>query len=201
MCIRDSLYVANYAKSNILKINKAGQVYTFMNKITNPYYLIIKGNYMYITEQGTVSYTHLDVYKRQEECLSIELMGKHSNIVLYNTDNNIILGCAHNIGEEKSKERELAGGLPYIYPPKQNKKNLLQTRFNSFKSAILKSNDSLKKAVADKYFSLSQITVQEICDAKNIDSNQTANSLSEQNLQILFVELHEFLEQQAKRGE
>ena len=48
----DNLYVANYAKSNILKINKAGQVYTFMNKITNPYYLIIKGNYMYITEQG-----------------------------------------------------------------------------------------------------------------------------------------------------
>lgn len=135
-----------------------------------------------------------EIGDRIEECLSIELMGKHSNIVLYNTDNNIILGCAHNIGEEKSKERELAGGLPYIYPPKQNKKNLLQTRFSSFKSAVLKSDDSLKKAVADKYFSLSQITVQEICDAKNIDSNQTANSLSEQNLQILFVELHEFLE-------
>ena len=48
----DNLYVANYANNNILKINKAGQVYTFMTKITNPYYLIIKGNYMYITEQG-----------------------------------------------------------------------------------------------------------------------------------------------------
>ena len=48
----DNLYVANYAKNNILKINKAGQIYTFMDKITNPYYLIVKGNYMYITEQG-----------------------------------------------------------------------------------------------------------------------------------------------------
>lgn len=48
----DNLYVANYAKNNILKINKAGQVYTFMANITNPYYLIIKGNMMYITEQG-----------------------------------------------------------------------------------------------------------------------------------------------------
>lgn len=48
----DNLYVANYAKNNILKINKAGQVYTFMDKITNPYYLTVKGNYMYITEQG-----------------------------------------------------------------------------------------------------------------------------------------------------
>lgn len=48
----DNLYVANYAKNNILKINKAGQVFTFMNNITNPYYLIIKGNNMFITEQG-----------------------------------------------------------------------------------------------------------------------------------------------------
>ena len=67
-----------------------------------------------------------------EECLSIELMGKHSNIVLYNADNNIILGCAHNVGAEKSKERELSGGLPYIYPPKQDKKNLLMTRSDHF---------------------------------------------------------------------
>ncbi len=50
-------------------------------------------------------------------CLAIELMGKHSNIVLYNYDTNIILGCAHNVGSDKSRERELAGTLPYIYPP------------------------------------------------------------------------------------
>ena len=48
----DNLYVANYAKNNILKINKAGQIFTFMNNVVNPYYLIIKDNNMYITEQG-----------------------------------------------------------------------------------------------------------------------------------------------------
>lgn len=52
-------------------------------------------------------------------CLAFELMGKHSNVVLYNYDTNIILGCAHNIGAEKSRARELYGGIPYIYPPKQ----------------------------------------------------------------------------------
>ena len=50
-------------------------------------------------------------------CLAIELMGKHSNVILYNHDTNIILGCAHNVGAEKSREREMAGGLPYTYPP------------------------------------------------------------------------------------
>ena len=58
-------------------------------------------------------------------CLAIELMGKYSNIILYNYDTNIIIGCAHNVGAEKSREREVAGTLPYIYPPKQSKLNLL----------------------------------------------------------------------------
>lgn len=49
-------------------------------------------------------------------CLAIELMGKHSNVVLYNYDTNVIIGCAHNVGSDKSREREVIGGLPYAYP-------------------------------------------------------------------------------------
>lgn len=135
-----------------------------------------------------------EIGDRIEECLSIELMGKHSNIVLYNTDNNIILGCAHNIGSEKSKERELAGGLPYIYPPKQDKKNLLQTRFDWFKAAILKSDDTLKKAISQRYYALSQALVEEICIKIGIDSQKIANTASENEIQHLFVTLHEFLD-------
>jgi predicted ribosome quality control (RQC) complex YloA/Tae2 family protein len=51
-------------------------------------------------------------------CLAFELMGKHSNVILYNYDTNMIIGCAHNVGVEKSREREIYGGLPYVYPPK-----------------------------------------------------------------------------------
>lgn len=135
-----------------------------------------------------------EIGDRIEECLSIELMGKHSNVVLYNTDNNIILGCAHNIGEEKSKERELAGGLPYIYPPKQEKKNLLQTRFDWFEGALLKSQDSLKKAISSRYFSLAQFLVEELCRKKNINADMPANTIKKEEAQILFIELHEFLD-------
>lgn len=59
-------------------------------------------------------------------CLAIELMGKYSNVILYNYDTKIIIGCAHNVGSEKSKERELSGTLPYIYPPKQEKSDFLR---------------------------------------------------------------------------
>ena len=64
---------------------------------------------------------YIETYNELSEkiylCLAIELMGKHSNVILYNYDTNIILGCAHNVGAEKSRERELAGTLPYVYPP------------------------------------------------------------------------------------
>lgn len=64
---------------------------------------------------------YIETYNELSEkiylCLAIELMGKHSNIILYNYDTNVIVGCAHNVGAEKSREREMSGGLPYMYPP------------------------------------------------------------------------------------
>lgn len=59
-----------------------------------------------------------------ELCLAFEFMGKYSNVILYNTDTDIILGCAHNVGAEKSREREIYGSLPYVYPPKQVKSDI-----------------------------------------------------------------------------
>lgn len=70
------------------------------------------------------SYNELN--EKIQLCLAIELMGKYSNIVLYNCDTNIIIGCAHNVGSEKSRDRELAGTLSYVYPPKQNKSDILR---------------------------------------------------------------------------
>lgn len=78
-------------------------------------------------------------------CLTIELMGRHSNVILYNYDTNVIIGCAHNVGAEKSRERELRGGLPYAYPPTRN-----GTTFTGF-SQFLEPNVSVNETI-DKYF-------------------------------------------------
>ena len=69
-------------------------------------------------------------------CLAVELMGKYSNVILYNYDTNVIIGCAHNVSSQKSRERELYGSLPYVYPLKQKKKNLLNSDFDTFKENI-----------------------------------------------------------------
>ncbi|MBQ7450916.1 NFACT family protein [bacterium] len=79
-----------------------------------------------------------EIGEKIEICLAIELMGRHSNIILYNVDGSKnrsageILGCMHNVGEEKSQIRELAGGLPYVYPPQKIKKDFLKTTKEEF---------------------------------------------------------------------
>ena len=80
-------------------------------------------------------------------CLAIELMGKHSNIILYNTDTNIIIGCAHNVGSDKSREREIYGGIPYIYPPKLQS---VQKTWDSLVE-IETINDSVNDLIDDYY--------------------------------------------------
>lgn len=49
----DNIYVANYDANNILKITKGGNVSVFMDKVSQPYFLYIKNDILYISEQGS----------------------------------------------------------------------------------------------------------------------------------------------------
>lgn len=135
---------------------------------------------------------YIETYNELSEkiylCLAIELMGKHSNVILYNFDTNLIIGCAHNIGSEKSREREMAGGLPYVYPPHhsdswyecENSISKLDGDINSnidnyFADIISKNEfrtmqDSYKQAVNKKLKrvknSLSQMAKQSVSEEK-----------------------------------
>ena len=85
-------------------------------------------------------------------CLAIELMGKYSNIILYNTDTSIILGCAHNVGADKSQVREVYGQIPYTYPPEHSSKYFIEERYGflkSFRQKIFSNNISL---TIDNYY-------------------------------------------------
>lgn len=48
----DNLYVANFNANNILKITKSGSVSVFMDRIAKPYFLYIKNDILYVSEQG-----------------------------------------------------------------------------------------------------------------------------------------------------
>lgn len=57
--------------------------------------------------------------------LSLELMGKHSNMIFYDDVQGSILAVAHGVSEKMSSVRELAAGLPYARPPHPPGKRLL----------------------------------------------------------------------------
>ncbi len=59
--------------------------------------------------------------------LSLELMGKHSNMIFYDDVSRDILAVAHGVSETMSSHRELAAGLPYAPPPPASGKHLLAT--------------------------------------------------------------------------
>ena len=58
--------------------------------------------------------------------LIIEIMGRHSNIILVNGDGRI-LGAIKHIGKSRNRYREILPGRIYIPPPPQNKINPLET--------------------------------------------------------------------------
>ena len=104
-------------------------------------------------------------------CLAVELMGKHSNVILYNYDTNIILGCMHNIGAEKSREREMAGGLPYIYPPKTKKENYLSVPEKFIDARLQIDKDNLSDSFSSYFQYISKALMNEIIESKDIKNN------------------------------
>ena len=79
-------------------------------------------------------------------------MGKYSNVILYNTDTNIILGAAHNVGADKSQVREVYGQIPYVYPPKNNNNEALILRYEPIKYIKNIYKKSVNETI-DNYYS------------------------------------------------
>ena len=61
---------------------------------------------------------------RSNKTLTAEIMGRHSNLILWDNDSEKILGASHNVTAEMSRQREIAAGLKYARPPRQEKTSI-----------------------------------------------------------------------------
>lgn len=68
--------------------------------------------------------------------LSIELMGKHSNVFLIDPQHNIILECIKHIPFYKNTYRTILPNAQYVLPPQQHKKSPLTLSVNDIKQFI-----------------------------------------------------------------
>lgn len=180
------LYLRNNGISKKLYINIYPQIYhlCFMNKENEekrnllipkkpPMFCMLLRKYLegarisdaLVVDNERIFELHFDTYdelsQKRRLCLAVELMGKHSNVILYDKETSLIIGCAHNVGSEKSRYRELQGGLKYIYPPRGNFslsaelekqfENLTQEQINEYLSS-----NNYSPAIKDDRYTLFQ---------------------------------------------
>ena len=79
--------------------------------------------------------------------LTIEIMGRHSNIILRGGDNRII-DAARHIGEDISRVRQVLPGLPYSYPPSQGKLNPETASAQEIAARLGETGGKLDKAIS-----------------------------------------------------
>ena len=95
--------------------------------------------------------------------LIVEIMGRHSNIILVD-EHDLIIDSVKRITEEISRVRQVLPGMPYQFPPSQNKRNPLLQDPTSIGEIVDFSDNSKKmaRALQNSFTGVSKITAQEI---------------------------------------
>nr|WP_027871054.1 NFACT RNA binding domain-containing protein [[Eubacterium] cellulosolvens] len=110
--------------------------------------------------------------------LILELMGKHSNLILVNDENNII-DSIKRISFNVSSVREVLPGRAYFIPQTQNKFDPLAVTEDEFAEAVCSRELPLFKALYTSLTGFSPVIAEELCMRAGIDADAAANALTE----------------------
>lgn len=114
--------------------------------------------------------------------LVIELMGKHSNIILLN-DKNIIIDSLRHLDSSSNSNRDILPAHPYEFP-EVTKKDFLEIRnFDEFYECC-KELDSLDYGISNTFNGISRLFIQNIIDECKID-----NVVNSDNLEKIYMYL------------
>ncbi len=111
---------------------------------------------------------HIDVKSRDElgdvtrKRIVVEIMGKHSNIILLDAQTNVILDSAQHVSHAISQYRQVLPGKTYVAPPDQGKLNPLHTSEQEFLQRMDWNGGRLDKQIVDTYSGVSPLIAREI---------------------------------------
>ncbi len=129
----------------------------------------------------------------KEKYMYIELMGKHSNIIFCDNEDNIIDSIKH-ISASQSSLREVLPGRKYYIPDKLSKINPLRLTRDSFKTVITGSNTTISKAIYLSFSGISPIAAEEICFRCSIDSDKHVSLLTDEDIDKLYSSMSSIME-------
>ncbi|NSW90818.1 MAG: fibronectin/fibrinogen-binding protein [Firmicutes bacterium] len=110
--------------------------------------------------------------------LIIEIMGRHSNIILVNENDKIIDSIKH-VDKEISRVREVMPAREYVLPPSQNKASPLVLDIdNLIENAASTGNLSIEKYLLNSIKGFSPFLCREICFIAGVDEKTDATSVA-----------------------
>lgn len=127
--------------------------------------------------------------------LIVEIMGKHSNIILINKDGKIIDAIKH-IDSSISSLREILPAMEYVYPTNQYRTEFLGMSLEQFISSVndacmtpSKEGNSFSVSMANEFIGFSRTFTNNICEMLNIKEEITISKITE-IYNIIILTLH-----------
>ena len=119
--------------------------------------------------------------------LIIEIMGKHSNIILVDTNTNKIIDSIKRVPLSISTVRQILPGLEYVAPPSQDKMNPLDVEKDEFLNLINSSEETVSfKFLYQNFIGLSPLVSREICTLADVDSKSMISDLTSKDKDSLY---------------
>ena len=125
--------------------------------------------------------------------LIVEIMGKHSNIIFCD-DNDQIIDSIKHVSGLVSSVREVLPGRTYFIPNTQDKLDPFSLTEKDFFHSVLTRSSSLSKALYQTLTGLSPLAANELCFRASIDPDRHAADLSEAESLHLFGTLSRLME-------
>jgi len=123
-----------------------------------------------------------------EKRIIIEIMGKHSNIILIDKASQKVIDSVKRVTEEMSRVRQILPGSIYENPPINNKVNPLTSTYEEFMNIISAENKNLAiyKFLYFNFLGFSPLISKEICFMSNLDIDRTLLSLTTEDIEGLY---------------
>ncbi len=119
--------------------------------------------------------------------LIIEMMGKHSNIILLDDQDQTIMDSVKRIPLHISRKRQILPGLPYQYPPSEKLDPFEVQEFESWMDAVQASQGrSVEKDLLTAFAGISPSLAKELCYQASLDSERLWNTLEKGEKEALF---------------
>lgn len=140
--------------------------------------------------------------EQSQRKLIVEIMGKHSNIILVEQKENKILDAIHRVSSAVSRYRQILPGMIYQNPPPQEKKIAWEIQEDDFYELMLSQplSQNIKKALLNLFSGLGPQTVSEIIFRTNLDPLLTIEYCGEYELNKLWQALSS-MALKVKKGE